>query len=314
MKRIFFSLLLIVTLLPVFREAEAQQYPVYSQYLFNPLVINPAYAGRDVQFSATAMFRNQWVNLDGAPQTASLSMHSTLGIPAVGVGLLITNDKIGSYSNTSMYGSYSYTITGPTGKLSMGLQAGFNLVSADYSKLNLDDFNDPSFANFNNKIRPNFGAGLYYQGEGFYAGFSIPFLLNSKIEHNLENVFTEIKEARYYYLNAGMMIPVDRMGKAVFHPSFLLRTQENQPLSIDINMDMILNEVFSIGVSYRNVDAIISYLSLKLSDQFHLGYSYDWTTSDLNKFSQGTHEFMLNYRVRITKFHGSVECPTFYSH
>jgi len=296
------------------QQAHGQQYPVYSQYLFNPLVINPAYAGSHVQLSATGMFRNQWVNLDGAPQTASFSMHTTMGRPNVGMGFLITNDKIGSYSNTSIYGAYSYSIKSETGKLSFGLQAGFSLVSADYSKLNLDDFNDNSFISFNNKIRPNFGAGVIYQTKKFYAGFSIPFLLNTAVENSLEAVLTEIKEARYYYLNAGVFLPLNRMETAVLHPSVLVRAQEGQPLSMDINMDVILNDVFSLGVSYRNIDAVITYMSLKLSDQFHFGYSYDWTTSDLNQFSKGTHEFMLNYRVRITKFHGSVECPSFYEH
>lgn len=295
-------------------QAQSQQYPVYSQYLFNPLVINPAYAGSHVQLSATAMFRNQWVNLDGAPKTASLAMHTTLGRPSVGMGFLLTNDKIGSYSNTSIYGMYSYSIRTENARLSFGLQAGFSLVSADYSALNLDNFNDGSFVSFNNKIRPNFGTGIYYQTKKFYAGFSIPFLLNSKVENNLEAVFTEIREARYYYLNGGMFLPVNRMKTVVLHPSVLVRAQEGQPLSMDLNVDMILNDVFSLGVSYRNIDAIITYMSLKLSDQFHFGYSYDWTTSDLNQFSKGTHEFMLNYRVRIRKFHGNVECPSFYEH
>jgi type IX secretion system PorP/SprF family membrane protein len=295
-------------------ETEAQQYPVYSQYLFNPLVINPAYAGSHVQFSATVMYRNQWVNLDGAPRTTSLSMHSTLGIPSVGVGALITNDKIGSYSNTSIYGSYAYRLKTPTGSLSMGLQAGFNLVSADYSNLNLNDLNDASFISFSNKIRPNFGAGVYYDSKSFYAGFSVPFILNTSVASNLESFITELREARYYFIHGGAFLNLNAAGTAVLHPSVLIRAQEGQPLSADINIDFILNEVFSIGTSYRNVDAIITYMSLKLSDQFHFGYSYDWTQSDLNQFSKGTHEFMLNYRFRIRKFHGNVECPSFYEH
>lgn len=313
MKRTLFFILLGCTYFFT-HQSIAQQYPVYSQYLFNPLVINPAYAGSHVQLSTTGMFRNQWLNLEGAPKTASLSMHTTLGRPNVGVGMLLTNDKIGSYSNTSIYGAYSYSIRSATSKLSFGLQAGFSLVSADYSQLNLDDLNDGSFVSFNDKIRPNFGAGVYYQTKKFYAGLSIPFLLNTEVENNLETVFTGIKEARYYYLNGGAFLPLNAMKTAVLHPSVLIRTQEGQPLSLDLNMDVILNDVFSLGVSYRNIDAIITYMSLKLSDQFHFGYSYDWTTSDLNQFSKGSHEFMLNYRIRISQFHGNVECPSFYEH
>ena len=120
---IFFGCLYFFT-----QQAQGQQYPVYSQYLFNPMVINPAYAGSHIQLSATAMFRNQWVNLDGAPKTASLTMHTTLGRPSVGMGMIITNDKIGSYSNTSLYGAYSYSIRTPAWRMSFGLQAGFSLA------------------------------------------------------------------------------------------------------------------------------------------------------------------------------------------
>lgn len=313
MKRHIFYILLAIIFCPAV--LKAQQYPVYSQYIFNPLVINPAYAGNHVQFSATLMYRNQWVNLDGAPRTTSLTMHSTLGRPSVGVGFMLTNDKIGSYNNTSVYGQYSYSIKMPSnGKLSMGVQGGFNLVSADYSDLNLDNDNDASFINFSNKIRPNFGAGVSYQNEKFYAGFSIPFILNATISSDLESFVTELKEARYYYLHGGAYLPLNPAKTAVVHPSLLLRTQEGQPLSMDASLEVIFQEVFSVGASYRNIDALVTYLTLKISDNFHFGYSYDWTSSDLNQFSNGSHEFMLNYRFRIQKFHGNVECPSFYSH
>ena len=261
------------------------------------------------------MYRNQWVNLDGAPRTTSLTMHSTLGRPNVGVGFMVTNDKIGSYSNTSVYGQYSYSIKFPNkAKLAMGVQGGFNLVSADYSDLNLDNDQDASFINFSNKIRPNFGAGVLYQAENFYAGFSIPFIMNSSVSSNLESFITELKEARYYFVHGGAYLAMNPTRSAVLHPSILLRTQEGQPLSMDASLEVILQDVFSVGASYRNIDAMVTYVTLKISDNFHFGYSYDWTSSDLNQFSNGSHEFMLNYRVRIQKFHGSVECPTFYSH
>ena len=291
---------------------QAQQYPVYSQYIFNGLVINPAYAGSHVQFSATAMYRNQWVNFDGAPKTSSFSAHSTLG-RKVGVGLLFTNDEIGSYSNQSLFGSYAYILKTPLGgTLSLGLQAGFSLTSADFSDLNLNNPGDGSFAPFSNKLKPNFGAGVFYRNDLFFAGLSVPFILNNTVSNDLEGVLSEISEARYYYLHGGFNLPLTRARNVIFTPAVLIRSQEGSPLSLDINAGFVFHEVFSVGASYRNIDAIITYIQLKVSDHFNFGYSYDWTTSDLNQFSSGTHEFSLNYRVRLRKFHGNVECPSIF--
>ncbi|WP_040495861.1 PorP/SprF family type IX secretion system membrane protein, partial [Fulvivirga imtechensis] len=208
--RIFRTALVVVLLVASVGWTQAQQNPVYSQYIFNGLVINPAYAGSHVQFSATAMYRNQWVNFEGAPKTFSFSAHTSLLKNKVGVGLLATNDEIGSYKNQSVFGSYAFIIKSPVGTLAMGLQAGFNLTSADFSGLNLDDFNDPSFAGFDNKIKPNFGAGVYFHNDYLFAGFSVPFLLNNNISTDAEVLLNEIREARYYYLHGGLILPLDR--------------------------------------------------------------------------------------------------------
>jgi len=308
---LFFGLIMI--LMATAGSLKAQQYPIYSQYIFNGLVLNPAYAGSHVQVSATAMYRNQWVNFDGAPKTLTFSMHSSMFKEKVGLGLLITDDQIGSYSNKNIYGSYAFIIKTPAGKLAMGLQAGMNIVSADFSNLNLDNTNDISFANINNKVKPNFGAGVYFHNDVFFAGFSVPFLLNSGFnDKSIENAINEIRSARYYYLHGGVTIPLNRMKTVQFVPSALIRAQEGSPLSIDVNAGVIFYELLSLGASYRNIDALITYIDLKLSEQFHFGYSYDWTTSDINQFSNGTHEFMINYRFRIRKIHGNVECPNYY--
>jgi len=293
--------------------AKSQQYPIYSQYIFNGLVLNPAYAGSHVQVSATAMYRNQWVNFEGAPKTLSFSAHTSLLNDKIGVGLLITDDKIGSYSNQNIYGSYAYIFKSPVGKLALGLQAGLNIISADYSDLNLDNMNDVSFTNIENELKPNFGAGAYFHNEYFFAGFSVPFLLNSGIENtSIEGAIEDVRSARYYYLHGGITVPLNRMKTVQFVPSTLIRAQEGSPLSIDLNAGFIFHELLSVGASYRNIDAIITYVDLKLSEQFHFGYSYDWTTSDISQFSHGTHEFMINYRFRIRKVHGNIECPNYY--
>src|SRR6188768_2177876 len=177
-KRIFSTTVLSLAIVTL---SVAQQYPVFTQYYFNELVINPAYAGAQVQFSATAMYRNQWVNFPGAPRTINFSTHSSFLKNKVGLGLMVNNDEIGSYKNQHIYGSYSYKIHFKQATLSMGLQAGVNILGADFSKLSLQDLDDQSFLNSVNKLKPNFGAGLYYSRKNFFLGFSVPFILNNAV-------------------------------------------------------------------------------------------------------------------------------------
>ncbi len=290
----------------------AQQYPVFSQYYFNELVINPAYAGNHVQLSLTAMYRNQWVNFPGAPKTFSISGHTALAKNKVGVGLMVNHDEIGSYKNEHIYASYAYKIHFPDATLSMGLQAGINLLGADYSKLDLQSPGDAAFYNILNVVKPNFGAGLFYTKKNFFIGFSVPFILNNKIANSVEGLLGQLREARYYFFRSGVVFPIDKMQKVKMNPSILVRTQEGQPLSIDINSAFIFYDVFSAGASYRSGDSFITFIDLKISESFHFGYSYDWTQSDLNRFSNGTHEFMLNYRTNIRGVHKNPECPQYY--
>jgi type IX secretion system PorP/SprF family membrane protein len=290
----------------------AQQYPVFTQYYFNEMVINPAYVGSQVQLVATAMYRNQWVNFPGAPKTFSVSAHTALIKGKVGVGFLVNHDEIGSYSNEHIYGYYSYMLRFPQATLSLGLQAGVNVLGADFSKLDLQNPNDASFSAFFNELKPNFGVGIYYNRKNFFAGVSVPFILNNAVATSIESFLAEIREARYYFIRAGFIKPLDRSEQVKINPSFLIRAQEGQPLSYDINLAFIFYDVLSVGGSYRNVDAIMTFIDLKLSERMHFGYSYDWTQSEINQFSNGTHEFMLNYRVPIRKLHGNIECPSYY--
>lgn len=311
LKRIFFTSLILIACLSW---SKAQQYPVFSQYYFNELVINPAYAGNHVQLSLTAMYRNQWVNFPGAPKTFSFTGHTSLVKNKVGVGLMVNHDEIGSYKNEHIYTSYSYKIHFPEATLSMGIQAGINILGADYSKLDLQNPGDAAFYNILNEVKPNFGAGLFYTRKNFFVGFSVPFIVNNEIANSVEGLLGNLKEARYYFLRSGVVFPIDRMKKVKMNPSILLRTQEGQPLSLDVNNAFIFYDVFSAGVSYRSGDSFISFVDLKISESFHFGYSYDWTQSDLNRFSNGTHEFMLNYRTRLRGVHKDPKCPQYYDY
>lgn len=294
--------------------SRAQQYPVFTQYYFNEMVINPAYVGSHIQLSATAMYRNQWVNFPGAPKTFSVSAHTSIIKGKIGVGMLVNHDEIGSYSNEHVYGYYSYRMRFPKSTLSMGLSAGINVLGADFSKLDLQNPNDAAFSAFFNELKPNFGVGVLYNRKNFFLGASVPFLLNNAVATSIESFIAEIREARYYFIRGGFISPLDRTERVKINPSFLIRAQEGQPLSYDVNLAFILQDVLSIGMSYRNVDALMTFIDLKLSERLHFGYSYDWTQSEINQFSNGSHEFMLNYRVPIRKLHGNVECPSYYQY
>lgn len=306
--------LTIVQLFAFFAAAYSQQYPVFTQYYFNELVINPAYAGAHVQFSASAMYRNQWVNFPGAPRTLNFSAHTSLMKNKIGVGFMVNRDEIGSYKNNHIYGSYAYKIHLQQATLSMGLQAGVNVLGVNFDGIDLRNPGDVSFTNIIGEVKPNFGAGIFFSKKSFFAGFSVPFILNNKVATSAEDILAEIREARYYFIRSGFIMSLDRMNNVKLSPSMLIRTQEGQPLSFDINTAVIFYDVFSLGTSYRLGDSFITYIDLKISDKIHFGYSYDLTTSDINAHSNGTHEFMLNFRSILRGIHKDPECPQYYQY
>lgn len=292
---------------------EAQQSSVYSQYIFNGLLINPAYAGSHVEFSATLSYRNQWVNFEGAPETAVFSAHSTVKRERIGLGILATSDKIGSYSNNGLFASYAYRIKNMRGGvLSLGVQGGVNNYRADYSKLNLKAGQDPTFAADMNEIRPNFGGGVFYYDEKYFAGFSVPTIL--KTTSFMSNAAQQLIQPRNYFLHAGAIYPLNRDETLKFSPSFLIRAQDGSPLGFDLNINVIFYDLISVGSSYRSGDAVVAFVNFKIGEKFHFSYSYDMTTSEINQYSMGTHEFMLNYRVRFRGVHKDIECPYYFSH
>jgi type IX secretion system PorP/SprF family membrane protein len=308
MKKLYVGYIVWVHLIFMVYEGHAQQTPVFSQYFFNELVINPAYAGAHVQLSLTSMYRNQWVNFPGAPRTFSFSGHTSVYGGKMGLGLLVNTDKIGSYNNDNVYGYYAYKIAFQGGTLSMGLQGGFNYLGADFSKLDLVNQSDKSFATVK-MYKPNVGAGVYFNRKNFFAGFSVPYLLNKSATASIKDGATQIIEARYYFLRSGVILPLNASENVKFNPSILVRAQEGQPLSFDFNAAFILYDLVGTGLSYRSGDAIISFIDIKLSEKFHFAYSYDWTSSDISRFSNGTHEFMLNFRDRVTKSQKKITCP-----
>lgn len=313
MKKIIVCLLVTCATVILSKTSMAQHNLVYSQYIFNGLLINPAYAGSHVELSSSLSYRKQWVNFEGAPSTATFGIHSTFNKEKIGLGLLVTNDQIGSYSNNGAFASYAYRIRKPKGGvLSLGVQGGFHNFRADFTELRLRADQDPIFNGFFNEIRPNFGGGIFFYNNNMFAGFSVPYIL--KHSDFFSGTFQQLELPRYFYLNAGKMISLDRMDKWKVSPSFLLRVQEGTPLNADFNLNLIYYDLISLGVSYRTSDAVVTFVNFKLSDKFHFTYSHDWTTSQLNQYSNGTHEFTINYRTRLRRVHKDLECPFYFNH
>lgn len=288
----------------------AQQRPIQSLYMFDPMLVNPAYAGTQVQLSATAIYRNQWVNLPGAPKTFTATAHSGFWKSKMGLGFIVGNDQIGIHNELSFYGVYSYKIKlSRVGTLSMGLQGGFNNIRTDYTKLNLKNLNDPNLTGALTKLNPNIGAGAFYHQKEFYFGFSVPQIINNSV-FDLEGNGSASKQKRYYYIQAGLSKDLSHNVKLI--PSTLIRIQEEAPLSFDINATVVFHQSVGVGVSYRLNDGIVGLFELQINENFHVGYAYDFTTSDLNQFSNGSHEIMLNYRVKFSRIHQGLPCPSYW--
>ncbi|MDZ4715468.1 MAG: type IX secretion system membrane protein PorP/SprF [Cytophagales bacterium] len=287
----------------------AQQRPVQSLYMFDPLLINPAYAGAQVQMSGTAVYRNQWVNLEGAPKTFTTTLHSGFLKSKMGLGIIMSSDQIGVHSDASFFGVYSYRINiNREMSLSMGLQGGFNYLLSDYNKLNIKNAGDPNLSGAASKLNPNVGAGLFLRTKTYYLGFSVPYMINNNVVDFNTNTF--VTQHRYYYFQGGTSRTLSQNVKWV--PSFLLRVQENAPFTVDVNSTFVLYETVGLGVSYRLNDGFVGLFELQIDERFHVGYAYDFTTSDLNRVSIGSHELMLNYRIRIPKLHKGLECPAYW--
>lgn len=289
--------------------AAAQQRPIQSLYMFDPLLINPAYAGTQVQLSATAIYRNQWVNLEGAPKTFTTTIHSGFLKSKMGLGVILGSDQIGVHSDISAYGVYSYKIQlNREMSLSMGIQGGFNYLESDYNRLNLKNLGDPNLTGTTSKFNPNVGAGAFLRTKRSYIGFSVPYIINNKVVDISTN--TEASQRRYYYVQAGTSR--DLSANITFIPSALLRIQESAPMSFDINATFVFYKTVGLGASYRLNEGLVGLFELQITDSFHVGYAYDFTTSDLNRVSLGSHEIMVNYRLRIPKIHKGLECPAYW--
>ena len=275
----------------------AQQQPMFTHYMYNTLSVNPAYAGSRDALTATALHRSQWVDFDGAPLTQTLTLHSPFITDHFGLGLSVINDKIGPTNNSSAFLSFAYRMKlTERSKLALGLSGGINVFQANLAELELDEQSDPAFNNITNRVMPNFGAGAYYYRERFYAGVSVPTLLqNNYSVLNQENGTTLVgKENRHYFLIAGAIF--DLTSNLQLKPTTLVKVTQGAPAQADLTASFIIKQRLLLGAMYRTSDALGVLIGFDISQQLHAGYSFDWSYG-LQTFrnNAGSHEVLLRY-------------------
>jgi type IX secretion system PorP/SprF family membrane protein len=295
MKKRLLLLLLLIT-----AASHAQQDAQFTQYMYNTINVNPAYAGSREAMSIFILHRTQWVGLDGAPVTNTASVHTPISGTNLGLGVSIVNDKIGPSDENSIAADISYSIQTSTNyKLSFGLKASANLLNVDFTKLNIYDQNDYSFqTNIDNKFSPNIGVGLYYHSDDTYVGLSVPNLLETEHFDRYTGTSSSsyvAKEKINYYFTAGHVFDLSYNVK--FKPALLTKLVQGSPLQVDVSGNFLINEKVTAGLAYRWSAAVSALVGFQVSDSWFIGYGYDLETTQLANYNSGSHEIFLRYEL-----------------
>lgn len=313
-KKYFIPLVLLFAIVEL---AHGQQDAQYTQYMFNTLSVNPAYAGSRGQLSIAGLYRSQWVGLEGSPTTQTLNVHSPIRNSRLGYGLSIVNDEIGDgvVQETYLDAVVSYTIeVARDAKLSFGLKAGGNLLNLDFNGLRNFDSEATDGDNIDNKFSPNFGLGAYYHTNVFYLGLSAPNVLetqhfdNANSDSNSTNFLS--KDRINFYLITGYVFDVNPVLK--FKPALLTKVVSGAPLQVDLSANFMFNEKFTFGAAYRWDAAVSALAGFQLTDQFMVGLAYDRETTDLGgtQFNDGSFEVFL--RFELVKSYRRLVSPRFF--
>jgi type IX secretion system PorP/SprF family membrane protein len=297
MKKIFLFALLSLT---AFVELHAQQDPQYTQYMYNMSIINPAYAGSKEGLSLGALYRKQWVSIEGAPNTATFFGHSPIG-KNVGLGLSAVSDEIGPVKEQNVYGDFSYTLNlGGEHRLALGLKAGatfhkVGLFSEVYQ--NVPQANDPAFTENINSTYFNVGSGLFYYTDKYYIAASIPNLLKSKhLDFNGRQFGTE---ENHFFITGGYVFNINPNFK--LKPFALAKSSFNAPVSIDASLNALFFDKLELGATYRLEDSVGGMVNFAITPSLRVGYAYDHILSNLNVTTPASHEFILLYDLNFSK-------------
>lgn len=280
--------------------SNAQQDPQYTQYMYNMNVINPAYAGTTEGLAVGALYRSQWVGLDGAPKTMTFSIHSPVG-EKVGLGLSLIADEIGPIKETNAYVDFSYTIpVGMETKLAFGLKGGFTFhdIGISEDQINLIDMGDPFFAQNINETTPNIGAGVYfYKPNKYYISASMPNILNSvHLDANGTNLGSE---TQHLFGAAGYVFDLSENFK--LKPHAMVKYAFDAPVSYDLNLNLFMYDIVEIGAGYRLDDSFSGMINFSITPNLRVGYAYDAIQSDLDIVTNASHEVFLNFDLNFPR-------------
>lgn len=299
-------LVLLMSLFFVLPSAQAQQDSQYTQYMYNTISVNPAYAGSRESLSVLGVYRNQWVGLDGAPETLNFAAHSPIGIKGIGVGLGFTSDKLGPSEESVITADVSYTIQlAEELKLSFGIKGGLSLWNLDPDKLTIYDPNDYNLRRENHSS-PVIGAGFYLHTEKWYVGVSTPNFLETK--HYEEVQVSTAMEKTHMYFIGGYVFTVNPDLK--LKPAVLAKAVSGAPLAIDFSANALLYDKATFGLAYRLDAAVSAMAGFQVSDNIMIGYAYDYDTTELGSYNNGSHEIFLRFELG-TRLRGKVN-PRFF--
>jgi type IX secretion system PorP/SprF family membrane protein len=295
--RLLLALPAIVLLFATFNSF-AQHEPMFTQYMFNETFINPAYSGSHEGPAIGGLYRNQWVGIEGSPKTETFTFHSPLRKRRIGLGLSIMNESIGVSNQFLVSRSFAYRILMPRAVLAFGLQGGFVNDVENLTKVETTTGGDNQFAaDIHKYFMPNAGFGIYYYYQKkFYAGFSIPRLLENKVDPmhpgGLSSNIGNPQLWHYYFMTGYVCQMADNIK---FKPSLMVKAVTNSPVEIDVNANWLFNEFLWLGVGYRTNDAVAGMLGFQISKQLRVSYSYDYSVSDLQQYNAGSHEISVGY-------------------
>ena len=290
----------------------AQQDAQYTNYMYNTMNINPAYAGSRGNLSVFGLHRTQWVGLDGAPTTNTFAIHSPIRESNVGVGLSFMNDVIGPSDESTISADFSYTInTSDTYKLAFGLRATAHLLNVDFSKLHIYNQGDAlAQYNIDNRFSPNFGAGAYWYSETTYLGISIPNMLETLHFDKTQVAYSATSvpyERMHYHIIGGKVFDIN--SDIQFKPAFLAKIVQGAPLQLDLSANFMFQEKFTLGAAYRWDAAMSALAGFQVNDNWFIGYGYDAEVTKLANYNSGSHELFLRYEFSRKK---QVASPRFF--
>lgn len=285
-----------------------QQEPQYTQYMYNPTVINPAYAGSKGYTSIYGLYRTQWVGLEGAPKTANISMNKPIEGSKLGYGVSVLSDKIGVSDETQISVDLAYTLfLQNDSRLAFGLKASGNFLNIDYTKLNQYNPGEQALQNnITNQFSPNVGVGFYYYNKKSYLGASVPMLLNTEKYDDMNKA--QVNQRYHVYLMGGRVYDLSYNLK--FKPAFVSKIVAGAPLQLDVSTNFMFNEKFIIGAAYRWSASVSMLAGFQLNDNLFIGYGYDAETTRLSNYNSGSHEIFLQFD--LFRKHSKLETPRFF--